>query len=257
MSEFVRWLKNEWETLERMTGDKYSARKLSIEAGLSPNTLYQSLKDPAVRPRPETCRKLAAFFGVAPLVVLQLAGHVPSKEAAETLSELEAALQRGDLQTLILSAQDLPADEVQLVQQIVDQLQAKRREHEVARGAAAVLVVEDDLDVRAARARTLRAAGFKVLEMASGQGVVEWVHENGELVDLVLIGGHAFGADVVEVTRTIRRHFPNLPVLLVSGVPGMKEAALEAGATEYLVAPVADDQLLATILRIRTVRRAA
>ena len=34
MSQFVQWLKAEWETLERRTGEKYSARRLSIEAGL-------------------------------------------------------------------------------------------------------------------------------------------------------------------------------------------------------------------------------
>ena len=67
MSQFVQWLKAEWETLERRRGENYSARRLSIEAGLSPNTLYQLLKRPEVKPSPETCRKLAAFFGVATL----------------------------------------------------------------------------------------------------------------------------------------------------------------------------------------------
>ncbi|HID65052.1 MAG TPA: response regulator [Anaerolineae bacterium] len=253
MSQFVQWLKAEWETLERRTGEKYSARRLSIEAGLSPNTLYQLLKHPAVKPRPETCRKLAAFFGVAPLLVLQLAGHVPSKEAAETLSELEAALQRGDLQTLILSARDLSPAEVQLVQQMVDQLRTKRREEEVARGAAVALVVEDTPDARAAIVSMLQAAGLKVLEATDGQSAVELMKTSGSLIDVVLMDYRMPRMDGVEATREIRKHFPDLPVLFVSAwdEPEMKEAAFEAGAAEYLVAPVGYDQLLEAVSRVR------
>jgi len=253
MSQFVQWLKAEWETLERRTDEKYSARRLSIEAGLSPNTLYQLLKHPEVEPRPETCRKLAAFFGVAPLLVLQLAGHVPSKEAAETFSEFEAALQRGDLQTLILSAKDLSPAEVQLVQQMVDQLRTKRREEEVARGAAVALVVEDTPDARATIVNMLQAAGLKVLEAADGQSAVELMETSGALIDVVLMDYRMPRMDGVEATREIRKHFPDLPVLFVSAwdEPEMKEAAFEAGAAEYLVAPVGYDQLLEAVCRVR------
>ena len=253
MSQFVQWLKSEWETLERRTGEKYSARRLSIKAGLSPNTLYPLLKNPEVKPQPETCRKLAAFFGVPPLLVLQLAGHVPSKEAAETLAELEAALQRGDLQTLILSAKDLSSAEVQLVQQMVDQLRAKRREEGVASGAAVALVVEDTPDVRAAIVDMLKAAGLKVLEAADGQSAVELMKTSGALIDVVLMDYRMPRMDGVEATKEIRKHFPNLPVLFVSAwdEPEMKETAFEAGAAEYLVAPVGYDRLLEAVSRVR------
>jgi CheY-like chemotaxis protein/lambda repressor-like predicted transcriptional regulator len=253
MSQFVQWLKAEWETLERRRGENYSARRLSIEAGLSPNTLYQLLKRPEVKPSPETCRKLAAFFGVAPLLVLQLAGHVPSKEAAETLAEFEAALQRGDLQTLILSAKDLSPAEVQLVQQMVDQLRTKRREEEVARGAAVALVVEDTPDARAAIVDMLQAAGLKVLEATDGQRAVELIETSGALIDVVLMDYRMPRMDGVEATREIRKHFPDLPVLFVSAwdEPEMKEAAFDAGAAEYLVAPVGYDRLLEAVSRVR------
>jgi transcriptional regulator with XRE-family HTH domain len=219
MSQFVQWLKTEWETLERRTGEKYSARRLSVEAGLSPNTLYPLLKNPKVKPQPETCRKLAAFFGVAPLLVLQLAGHVPSKEAAETLSELEAALQRGDLQTLVLSAKDLSPAEVQLVQQMVDQLRAKRREEEVARGAAVALVVEDTPDARAAIVDMLKAAGLKVLEAADGKSAVELMKTSGALIDVVL---WTIGCPVWMAWRQPRKSASISPICLCfSSLPGM------------------------------------
>jgi CheY-like chemotaxis protein len=253
MSEFVRWLKAEKETLERRTGGKYSDRRLSIEAGLSPNTLYQLLKHPQVKPSPETCHKLAAFFGATPLMVLELAGHVPSQEVAETFSEFEAALQRKDLQALLLSAKDLSPGEIQLVQQMVDQLRSKHGEESAASGAAVALVVEDTPDARALYVHMLQLAGLKVLEAADGQRALELIETNGPLIDVVLMDYRMPRMNGVEATTEIHKHFPNLPVLFVShwDEPKMKEAAFAAGAAEYLVAPVEYEQLVQAVSRVR------
>lgn len=256
MSKFVDWLKTEWEALERQLGKKYSARQLSIEAGLSPNTLYQLLNHPEVKPSPETCHKLADFFGVESLFVLEVAGHVSAKELTETASELEVALQRSDLQKLLLSARDLSPTEVQLVQQMVDQLRIKRREDEmpeVARGAAVALVVEDTPDARALFAEMLRSAGLKVLEATDGQNALELIETSGSLIDVVLMDYRMPRMDGVEATREIRKHFPDLPILFVSAwdEPEMKDAAFAAGAAEYLVAPVDYDELVEAVTRVR------
>jgi len=253
MSQFVTWLKAEWESLEKRKGEKYSARRLSMEAGLSPNTLYQLLKHPEVKPSTETCHKLAAFFGHAPLVVLELAGHVTSKEHAPTASEIEAGLHRSDLKALLLSARDLSPDEVQVVQQMVDHLRAKRREADVASGAAVALVVEDTPDARAAIVNMLRAAGLKVLEAADGQKALEVMETSGAVVDVILMDYRMPRMNGVEATREIRKHFPDLPVLFVSAwdEPDMKQAAFESGAAEYLVVPVGYDQLIEAVSRVR------
>ena len=258
MSKFIDWLKTEWEALERKQGKKYSARQLSIEAGLSPNTLYQLLNHPEVKPSPETCHKLAEFFDVEALLVLEVAGHVSARELAETTSGLEFALQRSDLQKLLLSAQDLTPGEVQLVQQMIDQLRIRRREREgevpaVARGAAVALVVEDTPDARALFADMLRSAGLKVLEASDGQNALELVETSGALIDVVLMDYRMPRMDGVEATLEIRKHFPDLPILFVSAwdEPEMKEAAFEAGAAEYLVAPVAYDELVEAVSRVR------
>ena len=190
MSEFVGWLKTEWAALERKRGKKYSTRQLSLEAGLSPNTLYPLLNHPEVKPSPETCHKLANFFGVEPLLVLQVAGHVSAGEVAGPTPELAVALQRSDLQRLLLSARRLSPAAVQLVQQMVDQLSLTHDEAEVpeaARGAAVALVVEDTPDARALYVEMLRLAGLKVLEAADGQKALELVETSGPLIDVVLM----------------------------------------------------------------------
>lgn len=254
MSRFVDWLKNEWDALERWQGKKYSTRRLSIEAGLSPNTLYQLLNHPEVKPSPETCHKLAEFFGIEPLLVLEIAGHVASGEVAQIGSDLEAALQRDDLRKLLLTAQDLTTIEMQLVQQMVDQLRAKRQDiPDVARGAAVALVVEDTPDSRALYAHMLRTAGLKVLQAKDGLHAVELIETSGEVIDVVLMDYRMPRMDGVEATRKIREHFPELPVLFVSGwdEPDMKEAAFKAGAAEYLVSPIDYEKLIAVVSRVR------
>jgi CheY-like chemotaxis protein/lambda repressor-like predicted transcriptional regulator len=256
MSKFVDWLKTEWEALERQRGQKYSARRLSTEAGLSPNTLYQLLNHPEVKPSPETCHKLAGFFEVDPLMVLEVAGHVSVPKATEPGSELEAALQRSDLQKLLLSARDLAPPEIQLVQQMVEQLRVKHREEEepeVARGAAVALVVEDTPDARATIVDMLRFAGLKVLEATDGQKALELVETSGEVIDVVLMDYRMPRMDGVEATKEIRKHFPDLPVLFVSAwdEPEMKETAFKAGAAEYLVSPLDYDGLVEAVSRVR------
>jgi len=256
MSEFVDWLKSEWEALERKKSIKYSARQLSMEAGLSPNTLYQFLNHPAVKPSPETCHKLADFFSLDPLLVLEVAGHVSAKDLPEPASDLEIALRRGDLQKLLLSARDLSPTEVQLVQQMIDQLRIKRWEEErqaVARGAAVALVVEDTPDSRALFVEMLRAAGLKVIEASDGQCAVELMKISGSLVDIILMDYRMPRMDGVEATKEIRKHFPDLPILFVSAwdEPEMKDAAFAAGAAEYLVAPVDYDDLVGAVSRVR------
>lgn len=256
MSNFIDWLKTEWLALERNTGQKFSARQLSIEAGLSPNTLYPLLKHADIKPSLETCRKLASFFKVEPLLVLEVAGHVSVQDVTEAASEFEAALQRSDLQKLLLSAQQLAPAELQLVQQLVDQLRLKRREEEVqavARGAAVALVVEDTPDARNLFVEMLKMAGLKVLEATDGQSAVEVIETNGKLIDVVLMDYRMPRMDGVQATKAIRQRFPDLPILFVSAwdEPDMIRAALEAGAAEYLVSPVAYENLIAAISRVR------
>jgi CheY-like chemotaxis protein len=218
--------------------------------------LYQLLNHPEVKPNPETCHKLADFFGVEPLWVLETAGHVTMREVSQADSEVVTALGRSDLQKLLLSAQDLSPIEIQLVQQMIDQFRAKRHPQDipdVARGAAVALVVEDTPDSRALFSQMLRTAGLKVLEATDGQKAVELIETSGELIDVILMDYRMPRMDGVEATKKIRQRFPNLPILFVSGwdEPEMKEAAFKAGAAEYLVAPIDYDKLIEVISRVR------
>ena len=80
-----------------------------------------------------------------------------------------------------------------------------------------ILVVEDDEEVRAHSAESLRELGYRVLEAADGQAALRLLQRAGELhllfTDVVLPGGMT-GAQVASEARALR---PDLRVLFTTG----------------------------------------
>lgn len=116
------------------------------------------------------------------------------------------------------------------------------------RSRFSVLVVDDTEAARYAMARTLRAAGYRTLEAASGAEALKLASSASAVVlDVYLCDLHG-----VEVCR-ILRHDPKtreLPIIHVSAVEidsRHVEAGLEAGADMYLLAPVPRDELVAAV----------
>jgi CheY-like chemotaxis protein len=104
-------------------------------------------------------------------------------------------------------------------------LQPAARETTTAAGApskpahGAILIVEDDADVRLTAVTMLNTLGYHCLEAGDAASAVELVR-SGEEVDLVF-------SDVVmpgamkprEMVDTLRRLKPNIPILFTSGYP--------------------------------------
>jgi CheY-like chemotaxis protein len=82
---------------------------------------------------------------------------------------------------------------------------------------------------------------------------VELIETSGAVIDIVLMDYRMPRMDWVEASTEIRKHFPDLPILFISAwdEPEMKEAAFEAGAAEYLVAPVGYEELMEAVARVR------
>ena len=78
-----------------------------------------------------------------------------------------------------------------------------------------VLLVEDDLLLRMSMARGLERQGFRVRQAADGAGA--WRRLLSERPSLLLSDIRMTGMDGVELTRSARRLYPDLPVLLMSG----------------------------------------
>jgi CheY-like chemotaxis protein len=114
---------------------------------------------------------------------------------------------------------------------------------------ASVLVVEDDVILRYTLAEWLRACGNEVFEAASGdeaQTVLSTVLE----IDLVVTDVQMPGSlDGLQLTRDLHATQPQIPVIVVSGLP-LRADAESAGAAGFYPKPYNLDQLAARIAEL-------
>ena len=111
--------------------------------------------------------------------------------------------------------------------------------------AARILIVDDATFMRMVLRRILEAAGFEILgEAANGKEAVE-MYEQLE-PDLVTLDMVMPGMGGMEALQAIRGKDPQAKVVIVSAVD-QRENLLEAirsGATEYIVKPFNEQQVL-------------
>jgi two-component system KDP operon response regulator KdpE len=120
--------------------------------------------------------------------------------------------------------------------------------------AATVLVVEDDVETRAALARELRARGYRVEEAEDGRSALRrW---DAHRPDVILLDLGLPDIDGVEVIKRVRRE-AQTPIVILSGRYDEREkvAALDRGADDYVTKPFGVEELNAR-LRV-ALRRAA
>ncbi len=112
---------------------------------------------------------------------------------------------------------------------------------------ATVLIVDDDVRNVFALTSALELHGMAVLYADNGADGVRLLAEHPE-VDIVLMDAMMPDQDGYETTRAIRRNnrFAELPVVFLTAkaMPGDRESALAAGATDYVTKPVDLDELL-------------
>lgn len=117
-----------------------------------------------------------------------------------------------------------------------------------------ILIVEDELRVRAFLSRGLTEEGFRVRESADGVEASELLRH--ERFDLVLLDWMLPGMPGLDLLRGMRARRDITPVIMLTARDAVTDriAALNAGADDYLVKPFSFEELLA---RIRAVLRRA
>jgi signal transduction histidine kinase/HAMP domain-containing protein/ActR/RegA family two-component response regulator len=112
---------------------------------------------------------------------------------------------------------------------------------------ATVLIIDDDVRNVFALTSALELHGMTVLYSDNGVDGVRLLAEHPE-VNIVLMDAMMPDQDGYETTRDIRRNhrFADLPVVFLTAkaMPGDRESALLAGATDYITKPVDLDDLL-------------
>jgi CheY-like chemotaxis protein len=82
---------------------------------------------------------------------------------------------------------------------------------------ATLLVVDDESSVRSLTARSLRGAGYEVVEARDGREAWAWLRRVEWAVDVVLTDVVMPGLTGTELAALVRERRPDLPVVLMSG----------------------------------------
>ena len=117
-----------------------------------------------------------------------------------------------------------------------------------AAAPARILLVEDDVEVAEASAELLRTIGLQVVRVADGKSALAMLEQDPtiEMVmsDIVMAGGMS-GLDLA---RTLREHYPDLPVLLATGYSQYATQVVKEGFI-LVEKPYQRDVLAASIRR--------
>jgi len=119
-------------------------------------------------------------------------------------------------------------------------------------GCGSILVVDDDADARVALCTVLARAGYATHASRTGEEAVAWAAS--ETPALVVLDICLPGVSGYQVCRDLKDRFgEGLPIVCISGVRTEsydRVAALLVGADDYLVKPVAPDELLIRVARL-------
>jgi len=110
-----------------------------------------------------------------------------------------------------------------------------------------ILVIEDNLDLRDYLRLALETQGYAVLTARNGQEALGYM--NGHPVDVVLTDLFMPEMDGIETIAALRKLFPNVRVVAMSGRPGVDYLAVakELGVTQTLRKPFDIEELLAAL----------
>lgn len=110
----------------------------------------------------------------------------------------------------------------------------------------AVLIVDDEPDVRKVIRSVLEADGYQVAEAADGPAALSLMHAIGgpRGPHLVVLDVMMPGIDGIEVCRQIPHDRTKVLMLTARDDPETRAAAEEAGADRYMTKPFSADGLL-------------
>jgi len=116
--------------------------------------------------------------------------------------------------------------------------------------AEAVLIVEDDWDLRAMMEQTLHLEGFAPFVASNGKVALEILRSGAPikiiLLDLMMpiMDGYQFRSELMRDPS-----LASIPVIVISADSSVAEKAARMGATAYLRKPIEVDALLHTLER--------
>lgn len=114
-------------------------------------------------------------------------------------------------------------------------------------GGGRILVIDDDIHVRAATATILEKRGHGVVSFGDGNEALAYFRE--ECCDLVLADVRMPGMSGIELLGHLRERDPDVPVILMTAYADLDTAinAIRMGAFDFIVKPYDPGNLLASL----------
>ena len=114
-----------------------------------------------------------------------------------------------------------------------------------------VLIVDDDPDARGSMRRVLERQGYSVVVAGSGAEALRLLDGTHVPVDLMITDVQMPGLPGDALVEQVRRSWPELPVLFVSGEPAYSSLPVAAsGRARFLLKPFGQEELLVGVLRL-------
>ena len=110
---------------------------------------------------------------------------------------------------------------------------------------ARILVIEDEETVRAVLRRMLEGAGYEVVETLDGEDGLRLYREAP--ADLVVTDVLMPGKDGLELIKELKREFPDVKIIAMSGYEHYLEMATLIGALHSIQKPVKVKEMLDAI----------
>ena len=151
-------------------------------------------------------------------------------------------------------------DAADLVSPMTRPMSAVPAPHQIVRREVTptIMIVDDSVSVRRVMSNLLKNAGWSVLEAKDGLDAIEKLQAIDRAPDLFLLDIEMPRMDGYELLTSLRSRAEHrdTPVVMVTSRAGDKhrQKALRLGATDYVVKPYQDHELLALIRRLLAAR---
>lgn len=118
-----------------------------------------------------------------------------------------------------------------------------------------IMIVDDEIEFLDSLKRVFQRRGMDVATAVSGQEAIRQLREDP--VEVVILDVKMPGMDGLEVLSYIKRSFPGIEVVLLSGHPSVEAAmkGVKLGASEYLNKPPDIDELEETVKKLHQRRK--
>lgn len=118
-------------------------------------------------------------------------------------------------------------------------------------GKGRILILDDEDNIRKILRLTLTKAGYDVVEADHGGKGIEAIcaDDNMLMVDVVISDIRMPKVNGLEAIAYFQSQFPSVQIIVLTGYPEAQMATdlLNAGVVDYLVKPVVQEKLLASV----------